>query len=159
MTLRLHLQQATLLKPLPSRPQFRRWVLAALTGAEKFSTPIDSKTSRELTIRLVDEVESAELNSTYRHKQGPTNVLSFSFDSPAAIDVPAYLGDLVICAPLVLTEAEQQQKSLSAHFAHLTIHGVLHLLGYDHETELEAQVMEALETTILAQLRIADPYA
>ncbi|HVV68392.1 MAG TPA: rRNA maturation RNase YbeY [Gammaproteobacteria bacterium] len=155
MTLRLHLQHATSLKPLPSRPQFRRWILAALAGAKKF--PLESP--RELTIRLVDEAESAELNSTYRHKKGPTNVLSFVFDSPSEVNIPIYLGDLVICAPLVLTEAEQQQKPILAHFAHLTIHGVLHLLGYDHETEQDANVMENLETTILGQLKIADPYA
>lgn len=154
MTLRLHLQQATSLKLLPSRPQFRRWVLAALTGAKKF--PLDSPS--ELTIRLVDEAESAELNSTYRHKKGPTNVLSFVFDSPPEINIPPYLGDIVICAPLVLTEAQQQHKPVLAHFAHLTIHGVLHLLGYDHETAQEANVMENLETTILGRLKIADPY-
>ncbi len=154
MKLSLHLQQATDHEQLPSRYQFRRWVLAGLAGAKKL--PVDAS-SFELTIRLVDQTESAELNSTYRNKQGPTNVLSFSFE-PMPGELPAYLGDLVICTPVVFTEAEQQNKSWLAHFAHLTIHGVLHLLGYDHETEAQAAIMEPLEVEVLKGLGIADPY-
>jgi probable rRNA maturation factor len=152
MKLRLHLQPATKEKYLPTRAQFRRWFLSGLAEVKPLAD------SFELTIRLVDEAESAELNSTYRHKSGPTNVLSFSFGH-SLTESPVYLGDLIICAPLVAKEAEQQQKNLTAHFAHLTVHGVLHLLGYDHETESQAEVMESLEISILNQLGIADPYA
>jgi probable rRNA maturation factor len=106
---------------------------------------------------VVDEAESATLNAQYRGKQGPTNVLSFGFDSPPGVDVPL-LGDLVICAPVVVREALEQGKPGQAHWAHMTIHGVLHLLGYDHQTPEQAQIMEALEIAALADLGYADPY-
>ncbi|MCB1807111.1 MAG: rRNA maturation RNase YbeY, partial [Candidatus Competibacteraceae bacterium] len=112
----------------------------------------------ELTIRLVDEAESSMLNESYRHKQGPTNVLSFPFEAPIPeIDMPL-LGDIVICVPVVEHEAAEQNKPLMAHWAHLVIHGVLHLQGYDHQTETEADVMEALEVTLLDRLGFPDPY-
>jgi probable rRNA maturation factor len=112
----------------------------------------------ELVIRLVDTDESAELNQTYRHKQGPTNVLSFPFEAPPGVDT-GILGDLVICAPVVETEAQEQGKSLNAHWAHMVIHGMLHLQGYDHIDDSEATVMEAEETALLARLGFPDPYA
>lgn len=111
----------------------------------------------EVTVRVVDENESAELNKTYRHKQGPTNVLSFPFEKPAQVETPL-LGDLVICAPVVAREADQQAKTTEAHWAHMIIHGCLHLLGYDHETPEQATEMEAREVSILQALGYANPY-
>ncbi len=113
----------------------------------------------ELTIRLVDEAEGLELNSTYRHKDYATNVLSFPADVPdELLDIPL-LGDLVICAPVVAREALEQRKPLQAHWAHLVIHGCLHLLGYDHIDDAEAEEMETLERELLAELGHPDPYA
>lgn len=111
----------------------------------------------ELTIRIVDEAESARLNSSYRNKNGATNVLSFPFDSPVGVDIPL-LGDIVICAPIVRREANEQSKSVSSHWAHMVVHGVLHLLGFDHEQVCKAQEMEAMETRILADLGFGNPY-
>ncbi|MEZ5589739.1 MAG: rRNA maturation RNase YbeY [Gammaproteobacteria bacterium] len=137
--------------PLPTKTQLQRWAGAALVDPR-------AQTATELTIRLVDEAESSMLNETYRHKQGPTNVLSFPFEAPIPeIDMPL-LGDIVICVPVVEHEAAEQNKPLIAHWAHLVIHGVLHLQGYDHQTETEADIMEALEVTLLDQLGFPDPY-
>ncbi len=134
---------------LPSRAQFRAWAEAALASRRQAS---------ELTIRIVDETESAQLNQDYRGKDGPTNVLSFPFTAPSGITLPL-IGDLVICAPVVVREAEQQHKEIAAHWAHMVIHGCLHLLGYDHETEAQAETMEALERQLLAAFGYADPYS
>jgi probable rRNA maturation factor len=113
----------------------------------------------ELTIRLVDEPEARELNRTYRHKDYATNVLSFPAEVPdELLDIPL-LGDLVICVAVVEREAAEQGKTLDAHWAHLVIHGCLHLLGYDHEEDAEAEEMEALERNLLAELGHPDPYA
>ena len=118
----------------------------------------------ELTIRLVDEPEARELNRTYRHKDYATNVLSFPAELPegpggvALLDIPL-LGDLVICVAVVEREAAEQGKTLDAHWAHLVIHGCLHLLGYDHAEDVEAEEMEALERHLLAELGHPDPYA
>lgn len=111
----------------------------------------------QLTVRLVDTEEGIALNQDYRHRQGPTNVLAFPFDEPFQLQ-PPLLGDVVICAPLVASEARQQSKPLLAHWAHLVVHGTLHLLGYDHLGDNQAQEMEGLEITILTQLGFADPY-
>lgn len=111
----------------------------------------------EVTLRLVDEEESAELNSRYRGKDRPTNVLSFPFEPPPGIPVNL-LGDLVICSAVVAAEAREQQKSLSAHWAHMVIHGMLHLQGYDHAELAEAVIMEDLETRLLAALGFPAPY-
>ncbi|MWN89611.1 rRNA maturation RNase YbeY [Gilliamella sp. Pra-s65] len=111
----------------------------------------------ELTIRIVDEQESQQLNNTYRHKDKPTNVLSFPFESPIEIDVPL-LGDLVICQQVVEAEATQQHKSLTSHWAHMIVHGCLHLLGYDHILDDEAEEMENIEIDIMQQLGFEDPY-
>ncbi|MBI4693587.1 MAG: rRNA maturation RNase YbeY [Gammaproteobacteria bacterium] len=112
----------------------------------------------ELTIRICDAAEGAALNERYRHRQGPTNVLSFPAEGLEEI-APDLLGDLVICAPVAVAEAEAQGKALHAHWAHLTIHGTLHLLGLDHLAEAEALAMEALERELVTGLGYADPYA
>ena len=114
--------------------------------------------SAELSIRLVDSTEGRELNRQYRSKDYATNVLSFPVELPPGIKLPL-LGDLVICAPVVAREAAEQDKKRRDHYAHLTVHGVLHLLGQDHEIETDAERMEAIERRILAGLGIADPYA
>ncbi|HPF57976.1 MAG TPA: rRNA maturation RNase YbeY [Candidatus Competibacteraceae bacterium] len=149
MTLELDLQIALEIPGLPSDADFQHWAKAALTGA-------GYQKDAEMTIRVVNEAEITALNETYRHKQGPTNVLSFPFEAPSNIE-SALLGDIVICAPVVLREAIRQEKHPAAHWAHLTIHGVLHLLGYDHD-EAQAEIMESLETRILSDLGYADPY-
>ena len=149
MNLELDVQIALDMPGLPSTTDLHHWVEATLIGA-------NYRQDAELTIRIVNEAESTALNETYRHKQGPTNVLSFPFEAPPGIDSPL-LGDIVICAPVVLGEAIHQGKTPSAHWAHLVTHGVLHLLGYDHDEE-QAEVMEALEIRILAGLGYPDPY-
>lgn len=140
---------------LPARPQFRQWVLAALTGAGR-------RFDSEVAIQIVDAAEGQAMNRQYRDKDYATNVLSFPAEVPEGLPVDfdfPQLGDLVICAPVVAHEAAEQGKPLDAHYAHLTVHGVLHLLGFDHIQEDEAEEMEALERQILATLGIADPYA
>lgn len=144
----LDLQIASDAPGLPAAGDFRRWVDAALSGR---------RDEAELTIRVVDEPESAELNGTYRHKQGPTNVLSFPFEAPPGVELPL-LGDIVICAPVVAREAAEQGKTAAAHWAHMTVHGCLHLLGYDHIEPEEAEIMETLEKDVLSALGYADPY-
>ena len=140
---------------LPTRPQFRKWVLAALSGAGR-------RFDSEVAIQIVDAPEGQAMNLQYRHKDYATNVLSFPADVPEGLpedfDFPQ-LGDLIICAPVVAREAAEQGKALNDHYAHLTVHGVLHLLGFDHIQDEEAEEMEALERVILASLDIADPYA
>jgi probable rRNA maturation factor len=133
---------------LPSEGDFRHWVTAALPRDQD---PV------ELVIRLVDEAESRQLNRDYRAQDKATNVLSFAFDAPAEVALPL-LGDLVICVSLVQREAAEQGKDLSAHWAHMVVHGVLHLLGYDHLNQNDAQKMETLERDILGDLGFPDPY-
>lgn len=146
--LELDLQLASQADDLPSEADFRLWCEKAL----------QAQGDVELTIRIVDEEEGRQLNRTWRHKDYATNVLSFHADIPEGVlDVPL-LGDLVICAPVVAREAQEQHKTRTEHWAHLVIHGCLHLLGYDHETDPEAEEMEALETELLAQLSYPDPY-
>lgn len=146
----LDLQLASAATDLPSEAQFRAWCEIALRQRSADS---------ELTIRLVDEAEGRELNHTWRHKDYATNVLSFPADVPdALLDIPL-LGDLVICVPVVEREAREQAKALEAHWAHMVIHGCLHLLGYDHIDDAEAEEMEALERELLAELGHPDPYA
>ena len=157
MKLYIDFQYATDAAGLPAEAQFETWAAAALTvaGAECNAPP-------GVTVRIVDHAESAELNQTWRHKTGPTNVLSFPFEMPEGLPAEAvepYLGDLVICAPLVREEAAAQHKSEEAHWAHLLVHGILHLLGYDHIEEDEATQMEALEIRIVTGLGYPDPYA
>ena len=126
---------------LPSKAQFKKWAKAAL------------RVESEVTIRIVDEHEARALNSQYRGKDYATNVLTFPIT-----ESPILMGDIVICAPVVAAEAIAQNKSIEAHFAHLTVHGMLHLSGFDHETEPQAELMEALEVQILAKLGYANPY-
>ncbi|NOQ77543.1 MAG: rRNA maturation RNase YbeY [Methylococcaceae bacterium] len=133
---------------VPNNEQFQQWVDAALQQVDE---------ECELSIRLVEDEESAELNSTYRGKTGPTNVLSFPFDSPVPME-PRLLGDLIICTPKVEVEAKEQDKLLHHHWAHLVVHGCLHLLGYDHIEDEEAEIMEELEKQILQTLDIDNPY-
>ena len=132
----------------PDDPDICRWAEAAYLGGDS---------EAELTVRIVDEAESAELNQTYRHKAGPTNVLSFPFENPPGLQLPL-LGDLVICAPVVEREAGEQDKASQAHWAHMVVHGCLHLQGYDHIQTEQAEQMEALEIDILARLGFSNPY-
>jgi probable rRNA maturation factor len=142
-SLSLSVQYACESETLPSRPQVRRWVKKALEGD-----------SAEVTVRFVEAEEGQKLNREYRHRDYATNVLSFPY-----IPNPAMAGDLVLCLPVVLKEATEQQKPAEAHFAHLIVHGMLHLQGYDHETsDSEAEIMEAREREILAALGYPDPY-
>jgi len=136
---------------LPAAASFRRWAEAALRGARR-------RKPAELAIRIVGLDEGRALNRDYRGKDYATNVLSFPAELPPGIALPL-IGDLAICAPVVLREAAEQAKRPRDHWAHLTVHGVLHLLGYDHIDDGEAETMETLETRILAGLGIADPYA
>ena len=147
MTIEIELQNASRCATVPSLSQFQHWLSRVLVEHD----------AAELLIRLVDEEESRQLNAQYRHLDKPTNVLSFPADIPLEIELPL-LGDIVICAPLVSLQAAQQGKSLDAHWAHLTIHGVLHLLGYDHQDDAQAEKMESLETDLLDQLGFPDPY-
>ena len=132
----------------PGPEQIQRWVDAALEGFQP---------DTEIVVRIVDEQESAELNEQYRHKPGPTNILSFPVEVPDGIELDL-LGDLVVCAPVLEKEALEQHKPLADHWAHIIIHGVLHLLGYDHIDETEAELMEAKEIAILNTLNILNPY-
>lgn len=135
-------------KGLPDEALFQRWLDAAV---------IPFQEDAEVTVRLVDDAESHALNLTYRGKDKSTNVLSFPFEAPPGIELPL-LGDLVICRQVVEQEAREQSKPLEAHWAHMVVHGSLHLLGYDHIEDDEAEEMEALETEIMLALGYADPY-
>ncbi|MBN7138481.1 rRNA maturation RNase YbeY [Lysobacter enzymogenes] len=139
-------------KGLPAATSFRKWVAAALKGRIR---------EADLAIRIVDSKEGRSLNRHYRGRDYATNVLSFPAEMPEGlpkgVKLPL-LGDLVICAPVVAREAREQKKALNDHYAHLTVHGVLHLLGWDHEDEREAECMEQLEREILATLGVEDPY-
>ena len=139
--LNLAVQYAVTANGKPTRAQFRRWVRAALDGDAR------------ITLRIVGQPEGRALNRDFRGKDYATNVLTFILHDAAPLE-----GDLALCAPVVAREARAQKKSLAAHYAHLTIHGVLHLQGYDHENDADATVMESRETAILAKLGYADPY-
>ena len=134
---------------LPCEQDFQHWAEAAVGSR---------RDEAEISLRIVDAEEGAELNQQWRQKQGPTNVLSFPSELPAELELPL-LGDLVVCAPVVEQEAGEQNKSLQAHWAHMIVHGTLHLLGYDHIDDSEAEAMEALETEIVKSLGFPDPYA
>jgi len=146
----LDIQIATEAADYPDSGQFQIWIDAALQGHENDS---------EILLRLVDEAEMTSLNEQYRHKSGPTNILSFPFEAPEGIEMDVdFLGDLVMCAPLINLEAKQHDKQAQHHWAHITVHGVLHLLGYDHIGNEDAQQMEDLEIEILSKFNIANPY-
>ncbi|MBI3562742.1 MAG: rRNA maturation RNase YbeY [Gammaproteobacteria bacterium] len=150
MSLRVTVQRAmdTTAHEVPTNQQLRRWAQLALHDRYKQAA---------LTIRIVESEESAQLNQTYRHKSGPTNVLSFPCDAAVPLRVPL-LGDVVICAEIVAREALAQHKTLESHWAHMVIHGSLHLQGYDHITPAEADTMEGLEIHLLEQLGFGNPY-
>ena len=133
---------------LPTAQQIEQWATAAVQPQSD---------EVEMTVRIVDEAESHELNLNYRGKDRPTNVLSFPFECPDEVELPL-LGDLVICRQVVEREAQEQDKPLMAHWAHMVVHGSLHLLGYDHIEDDEAEEMESLETQIMTELGFADPY-
>ena len=135
------IQYASEADNIPSASQFRKWAKAAL------------RVNTEVTIRIVDAEEGQMLNNTYRGKDYATNVLTFPLT-----EEPYLMGDIIICAPVVAAEAVAQHKSLEAHYAHLTVHGILHLHGYDHEIEAQAELMEGLETAIVTKLGYASPY-
>ena len=144
----IDIQIASASANLPNDEEVERWVSAALP---------DKHQDSEISIRIVDKDESQALNHQYRAKDKPTNVLSFPADLPDGVDLPL-LGDLVICAPVVDEEAKDQEKTLESHWAHMIIHGTLHLLGYDHINDSDAEVMENLEIQILNTLGFANPY-
>lgn len=162
MTREIHVQRRVPATGIPAPAVLRQWARAAIAsecaaaGTDEPSRERLGELPGELTIRIVDESESAALNERFRHKAYPTNVLSFPYDAEA-LDEPI-LGDLVICAPVVSREAAEQHKDARAHWAHLVVHGVLHLLGYDHENDADAEHMEARERAILATLGFPDPY-
>ncbi|ARD21346.1 MULTISPECIES: rRNA maturation RNase YbeY [Shewanella] len=133
---------------IPTQEEFELWVRTAIGN---------TMAQAELTIRIVENTESQQLNHTYRGKDKPTNVLSFPFDAPPGVELPL-LGDLIIAAEVVELEAKQQNKPLVAHWAHMVIHGCLHLLGYDHIIDSEAEEMESLETQLIEGLGFSNPY-
>ena len=145
--LSLSVQYASSARCLPTRPQLRRWVKAAL------------QRDVSMTLRIVDEAEGRELNKNYRGKDYATNVLTFTYeDADPPASAQQLYGDVVICAPVAEKEASGQHKDLLAHYAHLTIHAVLHLQGYNHENDIDAAGMEALETALMLKLRYPNPY-
>ena len=148
MTLHLEIQCAVEAPGIPSEADFRTWAEVVLNGRRE---------QVELVVRVVDAAEMARLNRGYRNKSGATNVLSFPFRAPEPVSSDL-LGDLVICAPVVRQESLAQGKSERSHWAHMTVHGILHLLGYDHESAEDAEAMETLETDILARLGFPAPY-
>ncbi|PQJ67671.1 rRNA maturation RNase YbeY [Photobacterium angustum] len=149
MAIYLDLQHATEnLDGLPTEAEFQQWLNAAV---------IPFQADAEVTIRLVDEQESHALNLEYRGKDRPTNVLSFPFEAPPGMELEL-LGDLIICRQVVEKEALEQNKPLKAHWAHMVVHGSLHLLGYDHIEDEEAEEMESLETEIMQNMGFVDPY-
>ncbi len=148
MSLMLEWQLATESKPIPSEKQVQKWLDVCFPDASDFS----------VVVRLVGSEESESLNVQYRGKKGPTNVLSFPFDVPEGVPLE-HLGDLVICVPVVRCEAAEQGKSWEAHWAHMLVHGILHLHGYDHVSDTEAEEMEVLEGLTLARIGISDPYS
>jgi probable rRNA maturation factor len=148
MAIILDLQQVSTATELPTEAELQRYLEAAITPFQ---------TEAEVTVRIVDEAESQQLNFDYREKDKPTNVLSFPFQCPPGIELPL-LGDLVICAQVVAREAAEQQKTVTAHWAHMVVHGCLHLLGFDHINDADAAEMEAEEIQILQELGFANPY-
>ena len=149
MTLTVDIQCASA-EPVPDEDDLRSWIAAALASQNRGG-------DTEISLRIVDIEEMAKHNEAFRSVAGPTNVLSFPANLPAELELPL-LGDIVICAPIVREEAQAQHKSLPAHWAHMAVHGTLHLLGYDHIEDHEAILMEELESAILAELHFPCPY-
>jgi probable rRNA maturation factor len=136
-------------KAIPSLEQIETWANAVLVA--------ENTGEQEITVRFTDDEESQTLNHDYRGKDKPTNVLSFPFEVPPGIEMNL-LGDLVICVPVIMREAQEQDKTPTNHYAHMVVHGILHLLGYDHIDDADADIMEAKEIRILASLNIGNPY-
>jgi len=152
MQVELEIQRATTSTSTPADERFQHWINMV---------PGKLNHKSQLSIRLVDEPEARRFNRDYRNSDYATNVLSFPADLPEGLPSEvrqSQLGDLLICAPVVAREAVERKRSEADHWAHLTIHGVLHLLGYDHEQDAEAAIMESLEIEILRELGISDPY-
>lgn len=143
MSIKITIQKQTDMASIPTNVQLRKFIKAAVLQADA---------NTELALRIVDETESQALNSSFRKKNKPTNVLAFPYDQQD------YLGDLVVCAPVVVKEATQQGKTVLAHWAHLLVHGTLHLQGYDHLIDSERKIMEAIEIDILKKLHFPNPY-
>lgn len=146
------IQHASSATALPKDAELQAWAQAALNAA------LPDAGEKELSLRIVDADEIQALNAQYRQKDKPTNVLSFPCELPEGVDVPL-LGDIVVCASVVQQEAHEQHKTEQSHWAHMVVHGTLHLLGYDHIDDAEAEEMEGLETQILTQLGFPPPYA
>jgi probable rRNA maturation factor len=147
------IQQAAKKAVIPEESLLRKWAESALRNQQL--------SAAEITLRIVNVAEMTELNTTYRHKIGPTNVLSFPFSMPEEVEIETevpILGDIVICAEVVNREATEQNKPAEAHWAHMVVHGVFHLLGYDHETDQDAEKMETLEIIVMHHLGFANPY-
>ncbi len=144
--IRVEVQYGCSDQSIPAEQEFQSWAAS-----------IESSKDMDVAIRIVDEQEMAALNLQYRKKSGPTNVLSFPAELPAEVDLP-FLGDVIICAPIVASEAATQEKSLLSHWAHMSVHGILHLQGYDHIDEADAAKMESIETSILNSLGFENPY-
>ena len=149
MTLIVDIQMASASEEAPDPQSIERWIGAAIG---------DQRGSTELSVRIVDAEEGQALNEQFRGSTGATNVLSFPFENESPEPLPL-IGDIVICAPVVAKEAREQNKALNAHWAHMMIHGVLHLLGYDHQNENDANLMESLETEIMQGLGFPPPYS
>lgn len=148
MSYKIHIQNASITKDIPPKTHFKSWITATLKS---------HCDNAEMTIRIVDEHEIAQLNQQYRNKKGPTNILSFPYKSADSTQ-NLLKGDLVICGPVVLQEANVQNKNIESHWAHLVIHGTLHLLGYDHISDDDANTMEMIEIGILKLFGFANPY-
>lgn len=161
--LELHLSLSGVRARIPSKSRFSYWLNTAFALAcrQKGRSRVRFVEHPELALRLVDRAEGQQFNAQYRHKDYATNVLSFPFELPLGLPKSfprEYVGDLVICAPIIEAEALAQGKTLHAHYAHMSVHGLLHLLGWDHEQAEAADAMEALEIKILAELGFPDPY-
>ena len=149
MSLVVDIQNAST-EAVPGEDDMRGWIAAALNAEQP-------RASAEVSVRLVDIAEMTALNESYRGKQGPTNVLSFPASVPEGVDIPL-LGDIIVCVPVVREEAEHQGKAWDSHWAHMMVHGTLHLLGFDHIKDDEAQAMEAAESAIMRKLNYNCPY-
>ena len=161
--LELHLSLSGVRAGIPAKARFARWLDCAFVLAmqQKGRNRLRFVELPGISVRLVDRAEGQQFNAQYRGKNYATNVLSFPFEVPPGLPKTyprEWLGDLIICAPVIEAEAAEQGKSLHTHYAHMSVHGLLHLLGWDHEESVAAEAMEALEVKILAQLGFANPY-
>ena len=147
--IKVDIQHATTSPEIPENQQIRKWVKTTLSAV--------NKKNRELTVRIIDEEECSDLNEQWRKRTGPTNVLSFPAGNVEQF-TPGFIGDIILCAPVINREAVEQKKQRDSHWAHMIVHGTLHLLGYDHLKAEEAEKMELLEIRILESMGIKNPY-